>query len=56
MANKLDDAIVMVIEGFKERIFIRSTKGDDDPNWTLYLLPYLSALAILQEHAEEVMK
>lgn len=56
MANKLDDAIVMIMEGFKKGIFVRSTKGDNAPDWAINFLPYVGALAILQEHADEVMK
>ena len=50
----LNDAIRKVLKGFDERVFVRSTTGDDDPAWASKLLPYVQALAVLSAHIDRL--
>ena len=38
-----------LLEGFANGIFIRSTDGDGRSDWAIRLLPYITAMARLQE-------
>ena len=38
-----------ILEGFEKEVFVRNVKLDDRPGWALKLLPYLKALARMQE-------
>ena len=43
--------VAIVLRGFAEGVFVRSTANDGDPGWAIKLFPYLRALAKLQESA-----
>lgn len=45
----LDDAIAKVVEGFAKGIFVRAIDADSKPDWAVKLLPYLVALATLEQ-------
>lgn len=46
------EAAAKVVEGFDTQVFVRNTRGDNKPEWSIRLLPYLSALAVLKEFAD----
>lgn len=48
-APALYAAAKKVLEGFREEIFVRGTTGDVNPEWAMRVLPYISALARLEE-------
>jgi hypothetical protein len=41
--------VALVLEGFDKGLFVRSTDGDSESGWAMKWLPYLGALARLQE-------
>jgi hypothetical protein len=49
----LRDAMRTILRGFTEGVFVRSTAGDADPAWAITVLPYIRALAIVQERLGE---
>lgn len=42
-----------ILDGFEQGIFVRSTRGDEQPGWAIRLAPYLMAMARLQEAVEQ---
>jgi hypothetical protein len=50
-----DDKVVAAIrklnEAFDREVFIRNTDHDGEPGWAMKLLPYIQALAVLNEYA-----
>ena len=53
MSKELTEAIRRVLEGFETGVFVRSVEKDNDPAWAMKLIPYLRALAVLQEAVGE---
>jgi len=47
--EKLERAGATVVRGFAEGAFVRNMLDDSNPRWAIKLLPYLQALAALEE-------
>jgi len=51
---ELDAAIVKVLDGFDEGVFVRNIDGDTEPGWAVKLSPYLAAIGVLARAVEDL--
>lgn len=47
LTDEVRDAIVKVLEGFDEGIFLRDISADGKPGWMIRATPYVTALVCL---------
>lgn len=47
-------AVQTVLRGFEEGVFVRSIEHDAESGWAIKLLPFIRALAVLQQHADQL--
>lgn len=45
-------AVHVIVKGFDDGVFVRSTERDQNPKWAIELLPYIQALQALHEEGQ----